>query len=168
MPSSTRQNWQALQRLASDSLAGLHAQQPTWSLEDALEHLKLPRTVLFVELLSKAGFAARHDPTAAERLAVDDALLRGVWSEQVIAAETGIDARRVRAIVQMHRGSYGSAPYGKAEYGGMLLDAGGTVDYYSSGRQNGASLAPGKRDEKNPENSPLHGLFIDTAEKRPF
>ena len=50
----------------------------------------------------------------------------------------------------------------------LLLDAGGTVDYYSSGRPNGASLAPGKADEKNPENSALHGLFIDTPEKRSF
>ena len=50
----------------------------------------------------------------------------------------------------------------------LLLDAGGTVDYYSSGRPNGATLAPGKPDEKNPENSPLHGLFVDTPEKRAF
>jgi len=50
----------------------------------------------------------------------------------------------------------------------LLLDAGGTADHYSSGRPNGASLAPGKLDEKNPENSPLHGLFVDTPEKRAF
>ena len=50
----------------------------------------------------------------------------------------------------------------------LFLDAGGTADYYSSGHPNGATLAPGKLDEKNPENSDLHGLFIDTPDKPKF
>ncbi len=47
----------------------------------------------------------------------------------------------------------------------LLLDAGGGADFYSSGRPNGQTLAPGERNDKKPEDSPLHGLFIDAAEK---
>jgi hypothetical protein len=118
MSSSTQQNWRALQRLAADLFAQLHVQHPSWCLEEAVAHLKLPRTALLIELLSNAGFPPRREPTPAETLAVDSALLHGVWSERVIAAETGIDVHRVRTIVQMRRGGYGSTPYGKEAYGG--------------------------------------------------
>ena len=46
----------------------------------------------------------------------------------------------------------------------LLLDTGGTEDLYLSGRPNGQTLAPGKLNEKAPEHSGLHGLFIDTPE----
>jgi len=47
----------------------------------------------------------------------------------------------------------------------LLLDAGGGADFYSSGRPNGQVLAPGERNDKKPEDSALHGLFVDTSEK---
>jgi len=50
----------------------------------------------------------------------------------------------------------------------LLLDAGGTVDYYSSGRPNSQTLAPGEWNAKKPEDSSLHGLFIDTSTKTGF
>lgn len=50
----------------------------------------------------------------------------------------------------------------------LLLDAGGTEDFYSTGRPNGATISTGKLNEERPENSSLHGLFIDTPEKMTF
>jgi len=47
----------------------------------------------------------------------------------------------------------------------LLLDAGGALDFYSSGRPNSQALAPGALNDKKPEDSSLHGLFIDTTEK---
>ncbi len=66
-------------------------------------------------------------------------------------------------------GCSSSNSYHHAETGcfswSLLLDAGGGADFYSSGRPNGQTLAPGAFNEKKPEESTLHGLFIDTAEK---
>ncbi len=51
----------------------------------------------------------------------------------------------------------------------LLLDTGGTVDTYATGRKNGTVLKTGKLNEKKKANSPLNGLFIDTPEKQdPF
>lgn len=47
----------------------------------------------------------------------------------------------------------------------VLLDAGGSSDFYSqAGRGDGISIAPG-RPAAQAENSPLHGLFIDTKRR---
>ena len=46
----------------------------------------------------------------------------------------------------------------------MLIDAGGNTDIYSTGRPNGQALKTGTANTKDPANSKLHGLFIDTTE----
>lgn len=43
----------------------------------------------------------------------------------------------------------------------VLLDLGGALDRYSSGRPNGAVTCTGAHDEANPASSRLHGLLID-------
>ncbi len=51
----------------------------------------------------------------------------------------------------------------------LLLDAGGTSDFYSGpNRADGVTLSTGSMNEKTPKNSSLHGLFIDTAEPTIF
>ena len=48
----------------------------------------------------------------------------------------------------------------------LLLDAGGTPDFYSGpNRKDGVTLSTGAPNEKAMKNSSLHGLFIDTAEQ---
>ncbi len=56
----------------------------------------------------------------------------------------------------------------KAMSWGFFLDAGGTTDFYATDRQNGQTLKTGSLNEEHPENSFLHGLFIDTAEPLTF
>jgi hypothetical protein len=42
-----------------------------------------------------------------------------------------------------------------------LVDLGGGDDWYSDERSNGSTVSTGRRDEGRPQDSPLHGLFID-------
>ena len=42
-----------------------------------------------------------------------------------------------------------------------LIDRGGGGDWYSPGRSNNASISTGRLDDNDPQNSSLHGLFID-------
>jgi hypothetical protein len=46
----------------------------------------------------------------------------------------------------------------------LFIDAGGTPDFYTSSRENGTGMATGKEDEKQPGNSRLHGIFLDTED----
>ncbi|MBI2190390.1 MAG: hypothetical protein HYU36_00220 [Planctomycetes bacterium] len=47
----------------------------------------------------------------------------------------------------------------------LFLDAGGTFDIYSTGRPNGQTLSTGSFNEASPQDSGLHGLFIDTPDR---
>ncbi len=65
------------------------------------------------------------------------------------------------------QGKSGGNSYHYARTGAMsfsvLFDSGGDDDLYSTGRPNNKTISVGEPDEKNPAESPLYGLFIDTA-----
>ena len=42
-----------------------------------------------------------------------------------------------------------------------LIDLGAGGDWYSRGRPNNASISTGRLNDAEPQNSSLHGLFID-------
>ena len=99
-----------------------------------------------------------------------DGLSQGGAAMQAIAWLIDLDGTdRYAAPNSATHGQSSGNRYHYAETGcfswSLLLDAGGTADYYSTGRPNGETLAPGKGNDKNPANSALHGLFIDTPEK---
>jgi hypothetical protein len=102
-----------------------------------------------------------------------DGLAQGSAAMQAIGWLIDLDGtdRYVARGGAVHGCSSGNS-YHYAETGcfswSLLLDAGGTGDYYSSRRPNGQMLAPGKPNEKRPQDSPLHGLFIDTKERVEF
>ena len=50
----------------------------------------------------------------------------------------------------------------------VLLDAGGSHDLYSTGRPENNVIATGDFNQAKPEESTLHGVFIDTPERRGF
>jgi len=105
-----------------------------------------------------------NDSYQAEGLAQGSAAMQAIgWLIDLDGAD-----RYVARGGAVHGCSAGNS-YHHAETGcfswSLLLDAGGASDFYSSGRPNGQVLAPGERNDKKPEDSALHGLFIDTTDK---
>ncbi|MBM4035429.1 MAG: hypothetical protein FJ291_27120 [Planctomycetes bacterium] len=108
-----------------------------------------------------------NDSYQAEGLAQGSAAMQAIgW-----LIDLGGTDRYVARGGAVHGCSSGNS-YHHAETGcfswSLLLDAGGGPDFYSSGRPNNQVLAPGERNDKKPEDSPLHGLFIDSAERARF
>jgi len=104
-----------------------------------------------------------NDSYQAEGLAQGSAAMQAIgWLIDLDGAD-----RYIARGGAVHGCSSGNS-YHYAETGcfswSLLLDAGGGADFYSSGRPNGATLAPGEPNPKKREDSPLHGLFIDTSE----
>jgi len=104
-----------------------------------------------------------------------DGLAQGGASQQAIAWFVdlgGVD--RYIAPPGATRGQSGGNEYHFADSGcyswSLFLDAGGSEDFYSADRTNGTTEATGSPAHENLQNSPLHGLFIDTSEavKFPF
>lgn len=98
-----------------------------------------------------------------------DGLAQGGASQQAIAwfvDNSGTD--RYVAPPGATRGQSGGNEYHFAESGcsswSVFVDSGGTEDFYSEGRANGETKTTGSANEENPQNSQLHGLFIDTVE----
>ncbi len=98
-----------------------------------------------------------------------DGLAQGGASQQAIAwfiDLEGID--RYIAPSGATQGRSGGNEYHYDESGcfswSVFLDVGGSTDFYSTGRSNGAVLPTGQPDTSAPHNSPLHGIFIDTTE----
>lgn len=114
-------------------------------------------------LLDRAGNDSYHA----------DGLAQGGASQQAIAWFVdleGID--RYIAPPGATQGQSGGNEYHFDETGcfswSVFLDAGGSEDFYSTDRTNGAVLSTGQPDASAPHNSPLHGLFIDTKERERF
>jgi len=114
-------------------------------------------------LLDRAGNDSYHA----------DGLAQGGASQQAIAwfiDLEGID--RYIAPSGATQGQSGGNEYHYDESGclswSVFLDAGGSEDFYSTGRPNGAVLSTGQPNTSAPHNSPLHGLFIDTKELERF
>lgn len=114
-------------------------------------------------LLDRAGNDSYHA----------DGLAQGGASQQAIAwfiDLEGID--RYIAPAGATQGQSGGNEYHYDESGcwswSLFLDAGGSEDFYSTGRPNGAVLSTGQPDTSAPHNSPLHGLFIDTLGLTPL
>ena len=114
-------------------------------------------------LIDRAG----NDSYQADGLSQGSAAMQGIgW-----LLDLGGTDRYVGRGTTVH-GRSGGNRYHYADTGcfswSLLLDAGGTPDHYSTGRPNGKTLAPGKLNEKQPADSGLHGLFIDTPVKTEF
>lgn len=114
-------------------------------------------------LLDRAGNDSYHA----------DGLAQGGASQQAIAwfvDLAGVD--RYIAPAGATQGQSGGNEYHYDESGclswSVFLDAGGSEDFYSTGRSNGAVLSTGQPDTSAPHNSPLHGLFIDTKQVERF
>ncbi len=102
-----------------------------------------------------------------------DGLAQGGASQQAIAWFVDLEGvDRYVAPAGATRGQSGGNEYHFAETGcyswSLFLDAGGSVDFYSSERTNGTTETTGSPSNENPQNSPLHGLFIDTPEQARF
>ncbi|NOG53677.1 MAG: hypothetical protein HND57_05020 [Planctomycetes bacterium] len=103
-----------------------------------------------------------------------DGLAQGGASMQAIAWLVDLDGSdRYSAPNGSTQGQSGGNSYHYEATGcyswSMLLDAGGTPDMYSrSDRSDGMVISTGSATPKKPENSGLHGLFIDTAERVTF
>lgn len=102
-----------------------------------------------------------------------DGLAQGGASQQAIAwfiDLEGVD--RYIAPAGATRGQSGGNEYHFADTGcyswSLFLDAGGSEDFYSADRTNGTTETTGSPSNENPQNSPLHGLFIDTPEQARF
>lgn len=98
-----------------------------------------------------------------------DGLAQGGASQQAMAWLIDLDGRdRYIARGGSVHGQSGGNNYhylaSECMSWSMLIDAGGGDDVYSSGRENNTSTALGDFNEKNPENSSLHGMFIDISE----
>lgn len=79
----------------------------------------------------------------------------------------GADHYQSSSTAAQGQGSSNSYHYARTLCGSwsMLLDGEGDRDFYSSGRANGKTLATGAANEKQPEESTLHGLFISVPGK---
>ncbi len=97
---ATRDNWQALRRLAGLLFACLRRENPDWNLEDLERHLELPRTRLFQELGQEAGFEPRSTLSAADENRILKTMLRGVFSPEEIARETELRLPRVKEFLE--------------------------------------------------------------------
>lgn len=102
-----------------------------------------------------------------------DGLAQGGASQQAIA--WFVDLEGVDRYVSppgATRGQSGGNEYHFADTGcyswSLFLDAGGSEDFYSSERVNGTTETTGAPAHENLQNSPLHGLFIDTPEAVKF
>lgn len=102
-----------------------------------------------------------------------DGLAQGGASQQAIA--WFVDLEGVDRYVSppgATRGQSGGNEYHFAQTGcyswSLFLDAGGSEDFYSSERVNGTTESTGAPAHENLQNSPLHGLFIDTPEPVKF
>ncbi|MFG0331383.1 MAG: PDZ domain-containing protein [Phycisphaerales bacterium] len=102
-----------------------------------------------------------------------DGLAQGGASQQAIAWLVDLDGDdRYSAPGGATMGQSGGDRYHFDATGcyswSVLLDLGGGHDLYSRGdRTNNVIQATGAPNEKNPENSSVHGLFIDSAESLP-
>ncbi len=99
-----------------------------------------------------------------------DGLAQGGASQQAIAWFVDLEGvDRYIAPPGATRGGSGGNEYHFADSGcyswSLFLDAGGSEDFYSADRTNGTTEATGSPAHENLQNSPLHGLFIDTAEQ---
>ncbi len=99
-----------------------------------------------------------------------DGLSQGAASMQAMAWLVDLDGvDRYVGMGKAVQGQGGGNRYHHWESGcfswSVLLDAGGAVDYYSSGRPNNQTLKFAQINEKKPEDSAVYGLFIDLAEK---
>ncbi len=99
-----------------------------------------------------------------------DGLAQGAAAQQAIAWLVDLDGvDRYVAPAGATRGQSGGNDYHFTETGcyswSVLLDAGGTEDFYSAERFNGQTEATGSPNHETPQASPLHGLFIDTSER---
>jgi len=100
-----------------------------------------------------------------------DGLSQGAASMQAMAWLVDLEGTdRYVAQGKATHGQGGGNSYHHWESGcfswSVLLDAGGTADYYSSGRPNGQTIRFDQINEQKPENSGVYGLFIDLAEKQ--
>lgn len=118
MPTHSKENWQALRRIALRYFKEVHRTHPACQAEDIIRELNLPDTALIAELLNEAGLRGKNDPTPDQVCAVAGMCIRGVWSESTISKETKIPIEMVRAIFESYGRGYGQAPYGLAPYGG--------------------------------------------------
>ena len=109
---ATRENWQALRRLALLCLADLRRQNPEWSLGDLKRHLSLPDTGLFQELTEEAGFEPPDALPAGEQNRVLRVMLRGVFSPREIARETKLPLPRVKEILDKAGVPYAAGGWG--------------------------------------------------------
>lgn len=118
MPSSTQENWQALQRIALRYFKDLRRTRGDCTATDVIAEMNLPETALILELLAKAGLREKERPTPDEVCAVAGMCIRGIWSESTISKESKIPIETVSAIFESFALGHGQAPYGLAPYGG--------------------------------------------------
>lgn len=107
-----------LKEIAELFFAELKSKNPEWDSSKVFKELNIPQTDTFVELISKTGFRSDTHPTPEQICTVAGCCMRGLWSEETIAHESGIPLSIVKNVFEVCSRGYGLAPYGKVPYGG--------------------------------------------------
>jgi len=87
-----------LRRLGLNCLRALRVRHSDWTSTEARAALDLPESTLTDALLAEAGFPAPSEPSPQDTAAVLMRCAFGVWSAEVIAAETGLSLATVRRV----------------------------------------------------------------------
>lgn len=109
---ATRQNWDALKRVAIHLFERLHLEHPEWTVRDLCEHLDLPPTRQIQELASAAGIAECGGSNLADQNKILRAVLLGATDSGQIAKDTGLPADQVEATLEEVGVPFGSGQFG--------------------------------------------------------
>lgn len=115
---TTRENWEALRRLALLHLSHERQANPGWRFEDLQRHLNLPSTKLIQEIAEEAGFEQRRKPSKSDENKILRAMLQGILGSDEIARKTKLPRKLVESFLKGAGVPYGAGGYGRFPWPG--------------------------------------------------